>query len=142
MDEVRQEIEVAAPRDLVYELWRDPDTFVEIMGALRDAELDGETLHWEAEGPFGMTMRGEAELVEQTPPDRLAWESTNGALEARGSVSFEEQGEATRVQYELRYSVAGGGVGKAVAGALADPAEQVRTTLERFRELAERRAQG
>lgn len=139
MPEINETVRVRAPREQVYEMWRDPDTFVTIVGGLDEAERDGRSLQWSATGPFGLTMRGEAEITKELPPERLAWNTIEGTIDAHGCIELEAEDGATVVRYQLRYEVPGGTAGKALAGA-ADTEGQVRETLERFRELAEERA--
>ena len=141
MDEVREEIIIDAPRPLVFALFRDPGTFVQIVGQLDDVERDGDTIHWEAGGPLGLTLRGEAELVEERKPERLAWRSTEGHLDVEGSAEFSEGDEGgTRMSYQLSYSFPGGGAATAIAATLSGAEDHVRDTLGRFKTLAEERA--
>ena len=138
MERVTQEILIDAAPDAVYALWKDPDTFVEIVPPLDDAELDGDTLRWTAAGPFGMTLSGEAEIVEDDPPRRLAWKTIEGAIDAEGDVVLDPSDDGTLLRYSLSYQVPGGPVGGAVAKTVADPSENVASTLERIKEIAER----
>lgn len=136
MTEIQEEIRVRATREKVYEMWRDPDTFVQIVGSLEDAERDGDTLRWQASGPFGLTIQGEAEITQEHKPEKIAWNTIEGALDAHGSIEFTADGDETLVRYRLEYEVPGGPAGQVVAN-VADPREHVKTTLARFRELAE-----
>lgn len=140
METITEDIEIAAAPEVVYALWKDPETFVDIVPPLSDAQLEGDTLYWTAAGPFGMTLNGEAQITVDEPPERLAWETVEGAVEAHGEVSLAPAGDGTRLTYSLNYSVPGGAVGGAVAKTVSDPGENVRTTLERIKSLAEARA--
>ncbi len=137
MERVTEEIVIAAPADEVYALWKDPDTFVDIVPPLDEAELDGDTLRWSAAGPFGMTLTGEAQIVEDDPPNRLAWKTIEGAVDAEGEVVLEEQEGGTLLTYSLSYEVPGGAVGGVVAKTVADPTDNVVSTLQRIKEIAE-----
>jgi uncharacterized membrane protein len=137
VERVTQDIMIEASPQVVYDLWKDPDTFVEIVPPLDDAELDGDTLRWTAAGPFGMTLSGEAQITDDDPPHRLAWETVEGAIDAHGEVELSEEGAGTRLTYTLAYEVPGGAVGGVVAKTVADPTENVCTTLERIKEIAE-----
>jgi uncharacterized membrane protein len=138
MPEIQETVRVRAPREQVYDMWCDPDTFVAIVGGLEEADREGRTLKWEASGPLGLTMHGEAEITQEQRPDRIAWNTIEGALDAHGSIEFEQDGDETLVAYALRYDVPGGAAGKAVAG-MTDAEKHVRETLERFKRLAEER---
>lgn len=137
MDEIVEEVRIAAPREQVYELWRKPGTFLEIVGALEDVTFDGETWRWEAGGPLGLTLEGEARITEEDPPSRLSWCSVEGSVDARGDIELTEDGDGTLMRYVLHFETPGGAVGSAVVGALSDPTEHVRETLEKFRVYAE-----
>ncbi|MDQ4125580.1 MAG: SRPBCC family protein [Actinomycetota bacterium] len=137
MQRVTKDIVIGASAEVVYALWKDPETFVEIVPPLDEAELDGDTLRWSAAGPFGMTLTGEAEIVDDDPPTRLAWRTVEGAVDAHGEVTLAEEAEGTRLTYSLSYEVPGGAVGGAVAKAVADPSDNVVSTLERIKEIAE-----
>jgi uncharacterized membrane protein len=137
MEQIVEEIRIEAPREQVYELWRRPSTFLEIVGALEDVTFDGERWRWEAGGPLGMTLEGEARITADEPPQRLAWCSVEGSVDARGDIDLREDGDATIMRYELQFEMPGGAAGSAVVGALTDPHQHVKETLERFRRLAE-----
>lgn len=138
MADVEASIHIEAPPEQVFDLFNDPDTFVDIIGHLQDADREGDTVEWVAQGPLGIKLSGEAEIVEEERPTALTWASTSGALDVRGTARFEAEDGGTRLTYSLSYDVPGGAAGKAVAGALGDAEGEVRRTLARLKELAER----
>ena len=137
MADVEQSIHIEAPPEQVFDLFNDPDTFVEIIGHLQDADREGDKVEWVAQGPLGMKLSGEAEIVREERPKALTWKSIGGALDVEGSAHFEPEDEGTRLSYSLTYDVPGGTAVKAVAGALGDAEGEVRRTLERLKKLAE-----
>ena len=137
MADVEQSIHIEAAPEAVFDLFNDPDTFVEIIGHLQDAERDGDDIEWVAQGPLGVKLSGEAKIVEEERPSALTWESTGGALDVRGSAHFEPEDDGTRLSYSLTYDLPGGAAAKAVAAVLADAEGEVRRTLERLKALAE-----
>lgn len=137
MADVEQTIHIAAPPEHVFDLFNDPDTFVEIIGHLQDAEREGDSVEWVAEGPLGIKLSGEAKIVEETRPSCLTWASTSGALDVRGTANFEEEEGGTLLRYSLSYDVPGGMAAKAVASALGDAEGEVSRTLDRLKALAE-----
>lgn len=137
MADVEASIHIEAAPEQVFDLFNDPDTFVEIIGHLQDAEREGDTVEWVAAGPLGVKLAGEAKIVEEERPTSLSWASTGGALHVRGSARFAAEDEGTLLLYSLSYDVPGGVAAKAVAGAIADAEGEVRRTLERLKALAE-----
>lgn len=137
MADVEQSIQIAAEPEAVFDLFRDPDTFVELITGLQDAYREGDAVEWVAQGPLGMKLSGEAEIVEEERPDRVRWKSTGGALEVDGTARFEPREGGTHLTYSLSYEVPGGLAGKAVAGALTDMDAEIRHTLEKLKHLAE-----
>jgi uncharacterized membrane protein len=137
MADVEASIHIAAPPEEVYDLFNDPDTFVDIIGHLQDADRDGDTVEWVAQGPLGIKLSGEARIVEEERPCALTWASTGGALDVRGTARFAPEDDGTLLTYELSYDVPGGAAAKAVAGALGDAEGEVQRTLKRLKALAE-----
>jgi uncharacterized membrane protein len=135
--DVEQEIHIDAEPEAVFDLFRNPDTFVDLIGHLQDAYRDGDTVEWVAQGPMGMKLSGEAQIVEEKRPSKLTWRSTSGALDVSGTASFTARDGGTRLAYSLSYDVPGGAAGKAVATSLADMDGEVQRTLERLKRLAE-----
>jgi uncharacterized membrane protein len=137
MADVEHDIHIDADPEAVFDLFRDPDTFVEIIGHLQDAYRDGDTVEWVAQGPMGIKLSGEAEIVEEDRPTSLKWRSTGGALDVMGAARFAPEEGGTNLSYTLSYEVPGGVAGKAVASTLTDMDSEVWRTLERLKQLAE-----
>ena len=137
MADVEASIHIEAAPEHVFDLFNDPDTFVEIIGHLQDADRSGDEIEWVAQGPLGLKLSGEAKIVEEERPSALTWESTSGALDVRGSARFEPEDDGTRLSYSLSYDVPGGAAGKAVASAVGDAEGEVQRTLDRLKKLAE-----
>ena len=49
----------------------------------------------------GRTMTNEYEITEHRPPERIAFKTVNGAIRPDGVVTFEPEGDGTRVSFEL-----------------------------------------
>jgi carbon monoxide dehydrogenase subunit G len=137
MADVEASIHIEATPEQVFDLFNDPDTFVDIIGHLQDADREGDDIEWVAQGPLGIKLSGEAKIVEEERPSALTWESTGGALDVRGSAHFEPEDEGTLLSYSLSYDVLGDAAAKAVAGALGDAEGEVERALKRLKELAE-----
>nr|WP_255644913.1 hypothetical protein [Actinoplanes polyasparticus] len=76
------------------------------------------TSHWSAAAPFGKNVEWDAEIIDETPGEKLGWRSTaNADVPYAGTVRFvpAPDGESTEVHVVLVYDIPGGAVGKAVA---------------------------
>jgi uncharacterized membrane protein len=84
---------------------------------------------------------GPVELLEDVPRRRIAWRSQAGAgVVVEGVAEFTDApgDRGTEVHLELRYSPPGGRLGATVAKLLgADPAQQARDDLRRFKQVME-----
>lgn len=69
-------------------------------------QIDGSTLHWKS-AIGGVTREWTARITEQTPDERIAWISIDGAINA-GVVMFHRLSDATcRVALQLDYEPEG-----------------------------------
>ena len=100
------------------------------------AQLDDTRLQWKA-SIGGKTEEWTAEITEQHPDHRVAWESTSGAHNA-GVVTFHQlDGNSTRVTVQMDYETEGA-VEKA-GDLLGVVDRRVEGDLERFKEFIESR---
>jgi uncharacterized membrane protein len=74
---VLRSIVVNAPPDRAYAIWSDFENFPRFMAPVDRVRMDGRRLHWRAvfeDGP----LEWEADIVETTPPRRVAWHAAAG----------------------------------------------------------------
>src|SRR5829696_1019871 len=97
MSVVEHTIEVNVPVRVAYDQWTQFEEFPQFMeGVKRVVQKDDTTLEWTAE-IAGKEKIWTAEIVEQTPDQRVAWRSTSGAPNS-GVVAFQSAGpDATAV---------------------------------------------
>ena len=156
---VSQKLEVAAPREAVWDWISDPGRYLHFMSGITRWQVDGDV----ATGlgaRYRMLMRvgsaeigGLIEVVEFDPPAELAWTSVTG-IDQRGRWRLRAVGE-TRTQVELRltYGIPNSGLGgflaerasaPMVTGNLRRSLAQLQRTLrhEQLREAAARRRAG
>jgi uncharacterized membrane protein len=97
--------------------------------------------HWMAQAPAGRIVEWDAEIVEDTPGQKLRWRSLPGAdVTNFGSVRFADApaGQATEVEVELQYVPPAGSLGAAIARYTGEePQWQVADDLRRLKQLAE-----
>jgi uncharacterized membrane protein len=102
----------------------------------RVEQLDDTTLRWTAE-VAGVKKAWKAEITEQTPDQRIAWTSTEGAENA-GVVTFHRLDDRqTRVTLQL--DIEPEGPVESVGDALGFVKRQAKGDLERFKEFVESR---
>jgi uncharacterized membrane protein len=82
----------------------------------------------------GRRLVNEYEITEHRPPSRLAFRTLNGAIRPEGVMTFEPDGDGTRVSFEL--VLRGFGLGRLLVPLVRlDARRQVRADLERFAEV-------
>jgi uncharacterized membrane protein len=134
-------ITVRAPIDDVFEFWMSFENFPRFMSHLRDVRPLGDgRYHWVAEGPAGIPVAWDAEVVELVPQRRLAWRSVPGAAIANaGVIHFESTPEGdTRLDIRMSYNPPAGAVGHVVASLFGtDPKHAMDEDLVRFQAILE-----
>ena len=141
MGAVSKYIRIDAPRERVYELWRDPTHFAEFMPDVKAVENRGDHWHWEVDGLAGIDVSWESEIVEDVPGEKLAWKSISGGVANSGVVRFDDRGDATDLEYSLEFSPPGGKLGGLAAKMFDDPEDKVQRSLDAFKALVERDAE-
>jgi uncharacterized membrane protein len=135
MAKVERSIDVAAPVRTVYDQWTQFREFPRFMEGVEEVlQLDDTHLHWVAE-IAGQRREWDAVIQEQTPDQRIAWASTEGALNA-GVVTFHElEDHGTRVMLQLEYDPET--FLEKAGDALGIVERRVNGDLERFRDFVE-----
>jgi uncharacterized membrane protein len=133
---------VSLPQQEVYELWRHLENLPCFMAHLEDVRPDGDgRSHWRAGAPFGRNVEWDAEITEDVPGQRIAWQSVGSAdIGNEGSVQFRPApgDRGTEVHVKLRYEMPAGKLGEAVARYFGeDPHQQLDDDLRRFKQVAE-----
>ena len=139
---VRKSIAIGRPPAELYDRWHDLTQLPGIMRHLDSVEVTGPRhSRWRAKGPAGTKIEWEAEIVDDQPGRRIAWQSVADAtVPNRGAVEFEpapgDRGTILRV--ELRYEPPGGAAGAAIASLFGkEPSQQIVEDLRRFKQLLE-----
>ncbi|GFG65946.1 hypothetical protein MKUB_34360 [Mycobacterium kubicae] len=130
-----------SPQD-VYGFWRNLENLPSFMYHLESVSAgpDGRS-HWVAKSPVGQPVHWDAQITEDEPNQRIAWQSLPGSgIENGGSVEFrpDASGEGTEVRVMIGYHLPGGALGKAAATLLGEsPDQQVNDDLRRFKQIME-----
>ena len=135
MSQIIESIDVDVPVRIAYDQWTQFESFPRFMEGVESVEqLDDRTLRWTAQ-IAGAKKTWTAKITEQTPDQRIAWTSIQGAQNA-GVVTFHRLDDRkTRVTLQL--DVEPEGPVESVGDALGFVQRQAKGDLERFKEFIE-----
>ena len=137
MAEIEKSIDVEASIREVYNQWTQFEDFPRFMeGVIEVRQLDEKRLHWRAE-IAGSEKEWHAEIVDQTPDQRIAWKHLRGADNA-GAVLFEPLGR-NRTKVTLRLVYTPEGPTETIGDALGFVSRRVEGDLGRFKKFIESR---
>jgi uncharacterized protein YndB with AHSA1/START domain len=128
-------IEVKAPVQMVYNQWTQFEKFPRFMEGVEEVRHHGRNrLFWKAK-IGGKEKQWEAEITEQVPNQKIAWQSVDGTPNA-GAVTFEAlDALQTRITLTMKYEPEG--FFEQAGDALGIPSSQIEGDLNRFREFME-----
>ena len=136
MSTIEKTIDVDVPVRTAYDQWTQFESFPKFMeGVEQVRQLDDTHVHWTAE-IGGITREWDAEIIDQTPDERVTWRSTDGTTN-QGTVSFAPQAPGTRVT--LRLEFAPEGIVEKVGDVLGVVERRAQGDLERFKSFIEMR---
>lgn len=139
---VEQAITINRPVEAVYRFWRNFENFPRFMRHLKSVEdLGNGRTRWRAKAPGGMTVRWDAEILQEREHEWIAWRSVEGSqVENSGSVRFRPAPGArgTELRVQLEYHPPAGTFGRVLAYLFGEePEQQVKDDLRRFKQLME-----
>ena len=136
MSTVAEQVDVQAPIETVFDCWSGFEVFPMFLAGVDAVErIDPGRTHWVV-SIGGVRRAFEAALVGLIPNEYLAWETTGGEVGHQGTVGFERLAEdATRIVVHLEREPFG--VLEHVCEGLGLDRRQVRSDLQRFKELVE-----
>ena len=131
-------IEVNVPVRTAYNQWMQFEDFPRFIEGMKEVrQLDDRHLHWKAE-IAGKEKEGDAEIIEQTRDQRIAWRSQAGAIYG-GVVSFQRLSDArSKILLQLAYDPED--FVQYVGDAYERVSSLVQRDLERFKLFIESRA--
>jgi hypothetical protein len=136
MGAITHSIEVNAPLQRVYHQWTQFEEFPRFMVGVDEVRQVGlNQLFWKAK-IGGIEKQWEAEISEQVPNERIAWQSVSGTPN-RGAVTFEAL-DASRTRVTLTMEYEPEGLLEKAGDALGIPFSEVEGDLNRFREFMEK----
>ena len=138
--QIEKYVHVDAPVEEVFAYWRNLENFPQWMSHVREVRyVGGDRFHWVVDGPAGVPVEWDAELLNVSENREMTWRSVEGSQVYHvGRVRFEPQGGGTRVHVQLRYNPPGGVIGHVVAKAFgSDPKSEMDEDLNRLKNLIE-----
>ena len=138
MSTIEKSLTVEVPVRSAYDQWTQFESFPQFMEGVEEVrQLDDTHLHWKAE-IAGVTREWDAEIVDQTPDERITWRATDGTKNV-GTVSFhpETMGGATKVTLRMEYEPEG--MVEKAGDMLQLVERRVQGDLERFKTFIESR---
>ena len=136
MATVQESVDVDVPVRVAYDQWTQFESFPNFMGGVeRITQLDDRHTHW-VTNVDGVKREFDAEITEQHPDERIAWNSTSGEAEHAGVVTFHRLDEnTTRVMIQIDWAPQG--VVEKAGAALGFDDRQVKADAKRFKEFVE-----
>ena len=137
MASVVETIDVNVPVGTAYNQWTQFEEFPRFMEGVKSVtQLDDTHLHWVAE-VAGKEKEWDAEISQQEPDMRIAWNATSGAENAGVATFHRIDDDTSRVTLQL--DVEPEGIVEDVGTALGFLERRVKGDLERFKEFIESR---
>jgi len=134
---------IMKPASELYRFWRDFSNLACFMKHVQVAKaVDNKHSHWKVDGPMGMSVEWDAEIINEEQDKLIAWKSLGGSLvDNAGSVRFAAAGaRETEVTVNLDYIPLGGKPASWIAKLFGRDANQmIREDLQRFKQLMETR---
>jgi len=139
---VKRSIVVNCSPEEAYRFWRDFNNLPKFMTYLESVQSTGDhRSHWVANGPGGVKVEWDADLVRDDPNRLIGWRSASGAVfQNAGSVQFEKApgNRGTLVHVEMDYAP-NRGVLRSVAGKVLgmDIGQRIMHDLRNFKQMLE-----
>ena len=135
MSTVKSDIDVNVPISVAYNQWTQFESFPQFMGGIDSiSQVDDTHTHWKV-SIAGIKREFDAEITEQKPDERVAWNSIGGEDHA-GVVTFHRiADDQTRVSVQLEWKPEG--LVEKVGALLQVDDIQIDRDLHRFKELIE-----
>lgn len=138
MSTIEKTVTVDVPVRTAYDQWTQFETFPQFMEGVEEVrQLDDKHLHWKAR-IAGVEREWDAEIVDQTPDERITWRATDGTQNV-GTVSFapEDMGAGTRVTLRMEFEPEG--IVEKAGDALNVVDRRTEGDLQRFKQFIESR---
>lgn len=140
---ITETITVNAPKEAVYNFWRDLSNLPKFMTHLKSVEEQGDRSHWVANTPGHLVpLSWNAEITREEEGSYIGWQSVEGSMvDNAGRVEFSDtlNGTGTEIQVDINYFPPAGSVGRGLASLFNGVFEKmIREDIVNFKEYAER----
>jgi uncharacterized membrane protein len=137
MSSIEQSVEVEVPVRTAYNQWTQFEAFPVFMEGVEQVEqLDDRHLHWKV-AIGGVHREWDAEITEQSPDQRIAWKTVEGAKND-GVVTFHRLDDnRTKVMLQLDFEPEG--LVEHAGDAVGMVKSRTKSDLERFKDFIEGR---
>lgn len=130
------------PADMLYDLWRKPETLPVLMNHFATITILNQTDSlWRVNTPLGALLEWRARIVEEKRGEALHWRSLEGALVPNdGRLAFRPapHGTGTEVTLLIRFTPPGGLIGRKLGQLFTlFSNDMLQQTLERFKKMAD-----
>jgi uncharacterized membrane protein len=138
MSTIEKTIGVDVPLRTAYDQWTQFESFPHFMEGVESVQqVDDKHLHWKAK-IGGVSREWDAEIVDQTPDERITWRALDGAKND-GTVSFAPESLEGATKVTLRLDFEPEGAVEKAGDTLKIVQRRVEGDLERFKEFIESR---
>ncbi len=138
---VHESVTIGRPAGELFRFWRDFSNLPRFMDHLEDVTIVSSTRSvWTAKAPAGMTVKWEADVINEIEGELIGWQSTaNADVATAGSVRFVPSNDgATEIIVHLQYEPPAGKLGSLVASIFGEePSQQIRSDLRRLKMMLE-----
>ncbi len=139
MTTIEKSVEVEVPVRVAYSQWTQFEEFPQFMEGVEEVrQLDDKRLHWKA-SILGVTREWDAEIVDQTPDQQVAWRAVGGTKNDGVVMFLADAMNSARTRVSLRLEFEPEGVAEKVGEALHLVERRVQGDLERFKQFIEGR---
>lgn len=142
---VEKSVTIKRPAEELFRFWHNFENLPRFLNHLESVRLIGgdsaNLSHWTARLPTGMSIEWNAEIINETPNELIAWRSLEGApVPNAGSVRFEPSTDKqyAEVKVSLEYAPPAGKLGDLILKLFGEnPERQIEEDLHRFKKLME-----
>ena len=138
MTQIIETIDVDVPVSVAYNQWTRFEDFPKFLDEVESITQVTDTLTEWTVSVAGQTRTFEAEITEQHPDERVAWNSTGGEVDHAGVVTFHKlSDEETRVTVQLDWEAKG--LAEKVGSVLGIDDHVIKKDLANFKEFIEKK---